>query len=155
MSRLTAPMAAVLAAAFAAPALANPVISLPPLLRDSDGIVISVLDVIDVYPYFTTAGGVGPGEVFYTFGGEVSAATGGATPQMGSVLLGGAELLTAGAAGRVLDIGGVSYLVEVAGERIWLRDIATGTRYAAARHIAPVTPDALGLVVNPASFALD
>lgn len=131
------------------------------LYRDSDGMVISVLYWVDVYPHLATTGGVRPGEVFYTFDGPVNTATGGVTmlPRDGSsgqpVFLGGPELLADGAGGQVLDIGGVAYQVEAEGARIWLRDVATGARHAADRHVAPIAPDAEGLAVNPAQFALD
>jgi hypothetical protein len=55
----------------------------------------------------------------------------------------------------VLDIGGVAYQFEAEGAQVWLRDIATGTRHAAARHVARVAADAQGLTVNPAQFVLD
>lgn len=152
--------------AFTVPALSNPVVAEPRpmiMLRDSDGIVISVLDWVDIYSTLGTTGGIMPGGVFYTFDGPVATLTGGGTtlPRDGSTLtgqpifLGGPELLSAGAGGQVLDIGGVTYRVEADGAQVWLRDIATGTRHAAARHVAHVAPDAQGLAVNPTSFALD
>jgi hypothetical protein len=166
MSKLPVALAAALLTS-ALPALANPVVAqakpMMMVMRDSDGLVISVLDWMEAYPHILTTGGVRPGEVFYTFGGPVSTATGGfvalpvsGTPLPGQpVFLGGPELLTAGAEGPVLDIGGVAYQVEAEGVQIWLRDLATGTRHAAARHVAPVAPDAQGLSVNPAQLVLD
>ena len=186
--RLTAALTLCLVAL---PALANPNIAkttvIAPnmgiLLRDSDGIVISVIHPpIDYIPW---SGGIVPGGVFYTLGGVemggvemggvemggVELATSGvgittmahpggvlgatsgraATP----VVLGGAELASPSANGTTVSIGGTTYRVESAGGKVWLRDPATGLRYATARHIAPMTPDATGLTINPTAFALD
>ena len=165
----------------ALPALANPVGPKPSLiiptwgiLRDSDGIVISVIHP-PIYwiplPGGVGSGGIVPGGVFYTYGG-VEMANGGvqltpmATPGgavLGAttdlpatpVVLGGAELTTPSANGTTVDIGGTIYRVETAGGKVWLRDTATGLRYATVRHIAPMTPDARGMKVNPTAFALD
>lgn len=165
--------AAIAASLFAAtlPALANPAVDNPAgavsgqgfLFRDSDGITISVLHLYDFHTQVGSTGGITPGGVYYTFDTPVSAGAGGTVslPRGGPsltgqpVFLGGSELLTAGAEGVVLDIGGVAYQVEAKGNRVWLRDIATGTRHAAARHIAPSSPDMKGLSVNPAQFGLD
>ena len=181
--RLTTALTLCLAAL---PALANPngaktTVIAPTLgimLRDSDGIVISVIHPpIDYIPW---SGGIVPGGVFYTLGGvemggvemgSVELATSGvgittmahpggvlgatsgraATP----VVLGGAELAAPSANGTTVSIGGTTYRVESAGGKVWLRDPATGLRYATARHIAPMTPDATGLTINPAAFTLD
>jgi hypothetical protein len=111
MSKFPTALAAALLAS-ALPELANPVVDQPKpmmmVMRDSDGLVISVLDWMEVYPHLLTTGGVRPGEVFYTFGGPVSTATRGfvALPVSGTslpgqpVVLGGSGLLTAGAKGR-------------------------------------------------------
>lgn len=133
------------------------------LTRDSDGMVISVLYDYDFTPLPGSDVGITSGEPFYTFdpiesgagGGTGTLAQGGADTAGQPVLLGGAELLTAGADGAVLNIGGVSYQVEAKGKRVWLRDLATGARYATARHIAPKAPDAQGLSVNPKQFKLN
>ena len=170
MIKLSATFATALFAAIL-PALANPgmdtpavSVPLPPILyRDSDGLTISVLHLYDFYVQSGAAGGIVPGGVFYTFNQPVSAGAGGNVPvprggpvNSGQpVFLGGSELLTAGAEGAMLDIGGVAYQVEAKGNRVWLRDMATGTRHAAARHIAPTSPDRQGLSVNPAQFGLD
>ncbi len=164
MFKLAATLALI---ATALPVLADePIMALPkPMVyfRDSDGLVISVICWMEYFPHLATSGGVGPGDVFYTFDGPVSTATGGVTtlPRDGSTLpeqpvfLGGTELLAAGNGGEVLDVGGIAYRVEAKGTRIWLRDVATGVRHAADRRIAAVAPDAEGLAVNPAQFALD
>ena len=170
MFKLSAALATSLFAA-TVPALANPGVDNPvgimpvPIMlpRDSDGITISVLHLYDFYLQPGSTGGVAPGGVYYTFDTPVSTAAGGGVslPRGGPsltgqpIFLGGSELLTAGAEGVVMDIGGVAYQVEAKGNRIWLRDIATGTRHAAARHIAPIAPDTQGLSVNPAQFGLD
>ena len=176
--RLTTALTLCLAAL---PALSNPNIAkttliaptLGILLRDSDGIVISVIHPpIDYIPW---SGGIVPGGVFYTLGGVemggVELATSGVgittMAQPGGVLgatsgraatpvvLGGAELAAPSANGTTVSIGGTTYRVESAGGKVWLRDPATGLRYATARHIAPMTPDAVGMTVNPTAFALD
>ena len=168
-SRLTLSATALLV--LAVPALADsltadsPTLAPRPMifLRDSDGMVISVLDWSDGHPVFDTKGGVWPDGVYYAFNAPV-AAEAGAGPVMardGSplsgqpVVLGGTELLAAGTGGQVLEIGGVSYRVETDGRNVWLRDIATGKRHATSRHKAQVAPDAQGLAVNPENFALD
>ena len=191
----------------ALPALANPVSTRPGiinpalgiLLRDSDGIVISVIHPPIYWIPLSggpasggiVSGGIVPGGVFYSFGGVEMAAggvgmsaggvqntagvvqtatggvqlanmsspgrTSGATTGLPTtpVVLGGADLATPSANGTTVTIGGTTYRVETAGGKVWLRDEATGVRYATARHIAPMTPDAVGMTVNPTAFALD
>jgi len=126
----------------AVPVLAGPIVVSPQLLlRDSDGIVISVLHPVDYGPI---PGGVGPGGVYYTFNGEVVPMTGGVTAGVSSPT-----------AGPTMEIGGATYQVEASGGEVWLRDLATGQRYAAEKRIAAIAPDAVGLKVNPNAFALD
>ena len=168
MFKLSAALATALFAA-TLPALANPgldnpvgIMPVPIMLpRDSDGITISVLHLYDFHLQPGSTGGIAPGGVYYSFDTPVSTSAGGVSQPRGGpaltgqpVFLGGSELLTAGAKGAVLDVGGVAYQVEAKGNRVWLRDIATGTRHAAARHTAPVSPDTQGLSVNPAQFGL-
>lgn len=148
------------AALMALPAMAETTTPrpLPALfLRDSDGIVISVIDPIDGIP---GGGGVLPGGVYYTLGGDGGELSGieslgqGGTSGLPrtTVLIGGGELLAPDMAGQILRIAGGDYRIEVSGDEVWLRDMETGARLAATRHVAP---DAQGLSVNPATFALE
>lgn len=147
----------------ATPALAEPSKGMLP--RDSDGIVISIIYPVDHYTY---SGENGTGGVYYTFRDltvDVKSGLGTTMDTMpgltsgsvsdGAVFFGGAELGAALADGSTLEFGGASYRVEAAGGKVWLRDIATGQRYAAVRHVLPTAPDAAGLSVNPVAYALD
>ncbi len=126
----------------AAPAVADPWAGTT-WLRDSDGIVISVLDPVDYLPIW---GGIKSGDFYYyyTFRGDVlemASATGGQ--------------MTSGGLSSSVAVGGTTYEVEVSGAKIWLKDPANGRRFAAERRVALVAPDAKGLRVNPTVFALD
>lgn len=126
----------------AAPAVADPWAGTM-WLRDSDGIVISILNPVDYLPIWD---GVKWGEVYYyyTFRGDVlemASATGGGVSSEG---------LSSSVA-----VDGTTYEVEVSGTKIWLKDPANGRRFAAERRIGLVAPDAKGLRVNPTVFALD
>ena len=156
------PLSAALAFGLAAvPALANPVTSVKAhLMRDSDGIVISVIDV--PIKYYDFEGGVLNGGVYYTMnGGVMPRAVDSGGPLLGStsgapgtqVILGGSELALAH--GTSLSIGGVTYRIEADGDAVWLIDRETGQRYATTRHMLALAPDAKGLTVNPAVFGLD
>jgi hypothetical protein len=95
------------------------------LMRDSDGLVISVLYPVDWIG--------GPGGIYYTMGGE-------------------AVSFSNDAGGMTASAGGTAYQVEAKGADIWLLDPTTGTRLATERHTAP---DAAGLRVNPAAFDIE
>ena len=115
----------------------------PTWLRDSDGIVISILNPVDYLPIWD---GVKWGDIYYyyTFRGDVL--------EMASATGGGVS--SEGLASSVA-VGGTTYEVEVSGAKIWLKDPANGRRFAAERRVARVAPDAKGLRVNPTVFALD
>lgn len=164
LSRLT--FSATFLMALAVPALADPLTAEPSpmvMLRDSDGMVISVLDWRDGHPGVDTDGGVWPIALLRDSDGIVISVLNWSDGHPEEWLLygqpevmNGSELLVvADAGGQVLDVGGVSYRVETDGRQVWLRDIATGKRHATSRNKVQVAPDAQGLVVNPASFALD
>ena len=122
-------------------------------MRDSDGLVISILTL---YDFGGETGGVLPGEIYYSVGGgDPQLPRGGSALDGQQVFLDGTELVNIGAQGGVVEIDGSSYRVETEGDRIWLRDVATGMRLATARHVAPMSPDRKGLSVNPAQFGLD
>lgn len=135
-------VAALCVLTLAAPAAADPWAGTT-WLRDSDGIVISVLDPVDYLPVW---GGIKSGDIYYyyTFRGDVL--------EMASATGGGVS--SEGLASSVA-VGGTTYEVEVSGTKIWLKDPANGRRFAAERRIALVAPDAKGLRVNPTVFALD
>ncbi len=135
-------VAALCVLTLAAPAAADPWAGTT-WLRDSDGIVISVLDPVDYLPIW---GGIKFGDIhyYYTFRGDVL--------EMASATGGGVS--SEGLASSVA-VGGTTYEVEVSGTKIWLKDPANGRRFPAERRVALVAPDAKGLRVNPAVFALD
>ena len=121
----------------------------PPLtiFRDSDGIVISVIHPID---YFNPVPGVIlGGHVIYTMGGVPLEFSAGPGVTMENAAGGGP--MTAGGPGTTAVVGGTTYKVEVSGTDVWLRDPATGARYATERRVAAVQG---GMQVNPNGFAM-
>jgi hypothetical protein len=123
------------------PAVSGPVSTIM-LFRDSDGIVISVNNPVVYYGPPIAVGGV-----YYTLGGHViefSASPGVMNAGMAS-----------DNAAPTAQVGGVTYKVESSGDQVWLRDPATGQRYATERRVAAAAPDAAGLKVNPVAYALD
>lgn len=114
-------------------------------MRDSDGIVISVLHPGDYGPWYTNLGGIGG--VIYTMDGHVlefSAGPGGPVTSMSG----------SGTLGPTAMVDGTAYKVEVSGQDVWLRDPATGILHPTERRMAKAT-GAEGLAVNPNGFALD
>ena len=139
-----------------APALADPTGIM--LMRDSDGIVISVIHPIDFVPMVTD---LLPGGIYYTFRGEVLSETGGGVMMPGVAMNDGPMVQSGGlqtaaaVAAQTVNVGGAVYQVEALNGKVWLRDTATGQRFAAQQHVVPAAADAKGLNVNPTAFALD
>lgn len=114
------------------------------LLRDSDGVVISVIHPVD----YGFPGTDGPTSVvYYTFDGRVLefsglpvAATDGGTQTVGT---------------PSAVVGNTRYSVESNGVEVWLIDPATGKRFATERRMSEVAPDAVGHKVNPTAFSLE
>ena len=104
------------------------------VMRDSDGIVISVLNPVN---YFTPMPG---GGVVYVMGGHVVDFSG--SPRVAES--------GAGVLGPTAVVAGTTYQVEVSGSDVWLLDPATGLRHAARR-----VAEAGGLQVNPDGFAME
>lgn len=146
----------------ALPAVAGPVAGQVPsgimLMRDSDGIVISV-----VHPpiYFALPTGLEPGGIYYTFRGQVldfSAGVGSPTTvgvTTASLTGTNAGSGTGGPTAATAQIGGVTYQVETDAKGVWLVDPVSKRRFSAERRVANVAPDAIGHKVNPKAFALD
>ncbi|MEO8240852.1 MAG: hypothetical protein ABI832_01000 [bacterium] len=143
------------------PALAGPVSTvISPnvimLMRDSDGVVISVIHPVE-YWYRGNAGG--PGGVIYTLDGHVLEFSGGPFNTAG----GGPIAMMDGAAGGAMNpaaaptvvVGNVRYNVEADGMDLWLVDPATGRRLATERRVSQAGPDAAGHSVNPTAFTLE
>lgn len=142
----------------ALPAVAGPVPSGIMLMRDSDGIVISVVHPLD---YFVLPPGTEAGGVYYTFRGQVldfSAGAGGLTPggtTTASLAGANAGSVTGGALAATAQVGGVTYRVETDAKGVWLVDPVTKHRFSAERRVAQSAPDAVGHKVNPKGFVLD
>ena len=129
--------------AVAAPIATRPVFT-PPIMialpRDSDGIVISVIHPVD---YFPLTPGLQPGGIMYTFNGAVIQYAAGP-----GVMMAGPGVMTSAAGGPTVQMDGATYRVEANGDKVWLRDLATGQRFATERSVAAVAPDAVGLKVT-------
>ncbi len=136
--------------ASAEPIATNPVFSPPVMIalpRDSDGIVISVIHPVDYIPLLP---GLHPGGILYTFNGAVIEYAAGP-----GVMMAGPGVMTSAAGGPTVQMDGMSYRVETKAGEVWLRDLATGRRFATEQTVAVAAPDAAGLNVNPTVFALD
>ncbi len=125
------------------------------LNRDSDGLVISIMD-------FESTGG-GKGEVIhYAFGGQIiifpMQMSGQPVVSQDSVSGTNSAWATSvpnlGQSPYVI-VAGIKYQVEMFGQDVWLINRITGERFATERMLSTLAPDAVGFVVNPSVFAID
>jgi hypothetical protein len=114
------------------------------LMRDSDGIVISVIHPLDyaTFPPVFAGGGV-----VYMLGGHVLEFSTGPGVMVMDMAGGGA----AGSVGPTAVVAGTTYRVEAKGLDLWLIDPVTGQRHATQRMAS--MPGAAR--VNPNGFAMD
>jgi hypothetical protein len=118
------------------------------LMRDSDGMVISVIRPVE---YGTWPTWIERGVIYYTMGGQVLDFSG----APGGVTTGGTDMASVQTTTPTVAVDGTTYTVEAQGAEIWLIDPATGQRHATQRRVAGTAPDAAGHTVNPTAFKLE